>query len=332
VRLLTICAVLSIAVLLSPAAPVEDKARSDKATGSNARRAEVRFTDGSFLLVSPVSENVEVVTKYGKLTVPLSEIRHLEFGTRLPADVEKKLKAAASRLGSDDFKEREGAEKELIALKELAFSTVQQLSGSEDPEVAARARKVLEAIRQKVPESKLNIKTYDTVSADGTTIRGRIEGAGLKVRSAYLGEMTLKFSDLRSLRPSNGNVEEDLRVDAGKYAAPGVQTWMETDIEISSETALAIQASGKIDMYPIGGDAGHYMSGPAGEKSWGAVFRETAAPGMLLGRIGKDGKVFEIGEKYDGTPGQSGKLYLRIVPSPWGNASSGDFKVKVEVR
>ena len=96
-RLLTVCAVLSIAVLLSPAAPVDEKARGDKAAGSSARRAEVRFADGSFLFVTLVSENVEVVTKYGKLTVPLAEVTRIEFGTRLPEEVEKRLKAAAAR-------------------------------------------------------------------------------------------------------------------------------------------------------------------------------------------------------------------------------------------
>ena len=333
-RLLTVCAVLSIAVLLSPAAPVDEKARSDKAAaGSSARRAEVRFADGSFLFVTLVSENVEVVTKYGKLTVPLAEVTRIEFGTRFPEEVEKRLKAAAAKLGSDVFKDREDGEKELLALRELAYPTLQRLSKSEDAEVAMRARKVLETLREKVPEAKLNIKTYDTVVADGTTIRGRVEGSGLKVRSPYFGDVTLKYSDLRSLRPSSGGgPEEEVMVDASKYAIVGTPTWLETETEISSETALEIRASGEIDMYPIGGDVGKYMSRPIGQKSWGVVPGETSPPGTLLGRIGKDGKVFPIGDRYEGTPGHSGKLYLRIVPSPWNNASTGSYKVKVEVR
>jgi hypothetical protein len=332
VRLLTACAVLSIAVLFAPAAPVGDKEKSGKPTPSGETRAEVRFTDGSFLLVSLLSEKVEIMTKYGKLTVPLSEVRHIEFGTRLPDAVLKRLENAAAKLGSDDFKEREAAAKDLLALKELAYPTLQQLAKNKDLEVATRAQKIMAELREKIPESKLNIKLYDTIAAEGTTIRGRVEGPGLKARSPYFGEVTLKYGDLRALRPRNGLIDQDLVVDASKYAIPGTQTWMATEIEISSETSLLIQASGEIDMYPIGGDKGRYMSGPKGHKDWGMPPGESFGPGTVLGRIGKDGKVFEIGDKYDGTPGQSGILYLRIVPSPWNNASTGEYKVKVEIR
>jgi len=51
--------------------------------------------------------------------------------------------------------------------------------------------------------------------------------------------------------------------------------------------------------------------------------------GMLLGRIGEKGKVFQVGAKYSGTPSESGRLYLRIACSPWNNASTGSYAVKI---
>ena len=51
--------------------------------------------------------------------------------------------------------------------------------------------------------------------------------------------------------------------------------------------------------------------------------------GTLLGRVGENGKVFVIGERYDNVPGEEGKLYLHIVPSPWNNASSGTYQVHI---
>jgi len=51
--------------------------------------------------------------------------------------------------------------------------------------------------------------------------------------------------------------------------------------------------------------------------------------GTLLGRIGANGKIFVIADRYEGVPDQEGKVYLHIVPSPWNNASSGSYKVRI---
>jgi hypothetical protein len=84
--------------------------------------------------------------------------------------------------------------------------------------------------------------------------------------------------------------------------------------------------SGQVDLWPQ--TPGQYMTGPAGYEAG----RPGHLPGMLLGKIGENGKVFVIGERYDGTPGQDGKLFLHIVPSPWGNPSTGGYAVRVASR
>ena len=42
--------------------------------------------------------------------------------------------------------------------------------------------------------------------------------------------------------------------------------------------------------------------------------------------------VFLVGESHDSVPNRDGKLYLHIVPSPWGNASTGVYQVKITPR
>jgi hypothetical protein len=50
---------------------------------------------------------------------------------------------------------------------------------------------------------------------------------------------------------------------------------------------------------------------------------------MLLGRVGDSGRIFNIGEGFEGQPVEKGRLYLHIVPSPWNNASSGAYRVRI---
>jgi hypothetical protein len=54
-------------------------------------------------------------------------------------------------------------------------------------------------------------------------------------------------------------------------------------------------------------------------------------PGQVVGRIGSNGTQFAVGAGFKGKVTESGKLYLRIHPSPWNNDSSGSYKVKVTV-
>ena len=46
-------------------------------------------------------------------------------------------------------------------------------------------------------------------------------------------------------------------------------------------------------------------------------------------RVGKVGKTITVGEKYKGTPGESGRLYFRVHPSPWANQMTGTYALKV---
>jgi hypothetical protein len=68
-----------------------------------------------------------------------------------------------------------------------------------------------------------------------------------------------------------------------------------------------------------------FEAGPNGNDN----YRNGAfGPGQLVGRIGKNGKQFNVGEKFKGVPGESGKLYLRAHPGPWGQMT-GSYSIKV---
>ncbi len=59
--------------------------------------------------------------------------------------------------------------------------------------------------------------------------------------------------------------------------------------------------------------------------------RTRISSGMLIGKIGESGKLFMIGDKFKAKPPASGRLYLIIAPSNWGNDSTGEYKVTVKL-
>src|SRR5262250_1406793 len=63
--------------------------------------AEVRFGDGSLVRVTILQDDLEVMTKYGKLTIPLREIRRIDFGLHLPDGVGQQIDQSIKLLGSE---------------------------------------------------------------------------------------------------------------------------------------------------------------------------------------------------------------------------------------
>jgi hypothetical protein len=105
---------------------------------------------------------------------------------------------------------------------------------------------------------------------------------------------------------------------------------MDSGVAVDPQLDLQITASGSVDLWPQG--PGQYLAGPngmAGARPVGAGGGFAAGPGVLVGRIGEDGAPFVIGERYSGRPSRPGRLYLHVGPSPWNNASTGGYRVRI---
>lgn len=286
--------------------------------------AEIRFADGSILRVHVLQENLEVATKYGSLMVPVGQIRKIEFGFRLPAPVEGKIQAAIQRLAAGTPAAREAAVRELVEIGAAAYPALQGATKGTDAEVVRLARAAMQQIREAVPAAQLRLPAHDAVHAAEFPIAGRVATEKIKVRTAYFGDVELKVTDLRSIRWLAAGGEHRLSVDAARHGSAHDQ-WMETEIVVNPHEGLQITASGQVDLWPP--QPGGYLTTPAGYRQ--AVGPGGRVGGALLGRIGESGKVFVIGERWEGTPSEEGKLYLHIVPSPWNNPSSGSYEVRV---
>ena len=308
--------------------PVEDKTGKVKFIDMPP---ELRFADTSAVRLVLLHEQIEVQTRYGKLLVPLRDIRSIEFGLRIPPDAARRLETAAADLASEDFATREKASADLLALKELAWHAVQGLTKNPDKEVARRAIEIHEKLQNQLSEELRNLRPYDVVRTDAFTIHGNIVGAGLKARSPYFGDVEVQFANLRSYRRMRvGDLDREVIVDAGKYGLQQPRAWLDTGIELDGETPIHIQATGEIDLNPGAGNNA-FKSGPGGNPQWANNRVEGHSPGVLVGRVGDKGTEFVIGDKYEGKPTERGKLYLRIGASPWAN-EAGQYTVKITAR
>jgi hypothetical protein len=283
---------------------------------------EVRLADGSSVRMALMQPSIDITTKYGKLSVPAAEIRRVEFGFRYPDGAETKITDLVAQLGDSNYKRREAAAAELLAFRELAYPALKRATKNSDAETAKRASELVQKLEDKLPPEKLKFKDYDLLSAVDFTARGRIEAKTLQGYTPYFGDVRLQVAEVRSLRSTAFGGETSVQLEAAKFCDVGNTTWMETDIELSGDMPVEIVAAGQISLYRGGG----YESGPKGHASYTSG---THPSGAVLARVGSSGEIFIVGEKYIGTPKESGKLYLRIAASPWTGQSSGSYKVTI---
>jgi len=300
-------------------------AGASQAQETRPNLTEVRFHDGSIVRVTLLQENVEVLTKYGKLTIPLSEIRRIEFGMHTPADVDKRIGQSIKKLGSDAHKERDLAGRDLVNAGHYAFSALLKASKSGDQEVATRASSVIKKISESAPPDLLKVSADDVVTTDGFTVVGRIMSETIRANSVHFGDVDLKLSGLRTAHLRRHREKYEITVDAARNGST-LDQWFDTGCALDKSQRLSVASDGQVDLWPQG--PGQYVATPKGYNTAGKGGQYLA--GALIGRIGENGKTFLIGDRFEGSATEEGKLYLLIVPSPWNNTSAGNYRVRLE--
>ena len=286
--------------------------------------AEVKFNDGSLVKVTMQQPALTVKTKYGTLTIPFEDIRHINIGRHVSEEMQKQINEAMGLLSSQAYKEREDAMYQLTKAGPVAYSFLKKASKHANLEVANRVNQLLKKLADLHLPEELSRREEDIIQTTEFPVIGRIENLSIKAHSENFGELALRLPALRTihLRTSGGPAE--LTVDATKYGSAPDQ-WLDTDLTVDPNTRLHIKSDGKVDLWPQG--PGQYMTGPKGYTTIGRGSIYMA--GALLGRIGKSGKVFVIGDHYDAIPTEAGELYVHIVPNLWNNASAGYYKLRI---
>jgi hypothetical protein len=314
-----LAAALTVGLCLAQA-PAPAPSQADKA----AIEAEARFADGSVVRVHILQPSLEVKTRYGKLTIPVKEIRRIEFGLHLSEAARQRIADAVKELGAGAYRRRELAVRRLAGEGVPALPALLAASKSNDLEVARRAETAAVEIRTKAPDAAQRLRTEDLVETAQFPVLGEILTPALKAKSSYFGEVDLRLTELRQLRFKGALGDKAITVDAARFGSAQGQ-WMDTGYDYNGHGRLTIKASGQVDLWPQ--TPGQYMTGPKGYTGGGTT--GGALPGILMGRIGESGTAFPIGESYQGQPAQRGRLFVHIVPSPWNNASSGSYRLQI---
>ncbi len=215
-RCIGLALVASAALLPFPstAAPPQ---LSANVTGPTGPEIDVRFIDGSTLKVKLLDETVDLVTKHGTLKIATTDIKKIDFATRIPADVSEKIRVAVLALGSPEHAVRVKAAADLKGFGPRAYAAILKASQHEDPEVAQRAEDLLDHLRAKYSEAQLEVREKDVVHTDDSKIAGHLSIPHFRIGTFQFGELKLRIADARSFGDAP---DEDDLLAANAQPAP----------------------------------------------------------------------------------------------------------------
>ena len=202
---------IALALLLPivAAASAQDK----KSPGRIPGDVEVQFANGSSVRMIVQTEAIEVRTPYGTLSVPVKDIKQIEFGVHFSEEIEKQIDENIRKLNAENFREREAATNALIKLGADAYPAVYEAAKNPaDLEAAKRAKAVLQSMSQNLAAKDLRLQHNDTIVTPTFTIAGRIQTQTLKAKTDYFGVVQLQVAQLRSMRSA------EVSTDASVFA------------------------------------------------------------------------------------------------------------------
>jgi len=285
------------------------------------RLLRLQMMDGSIVIGKPTIEAFEVSTEFGQLVVPIERLKEFKPGLESHSTVFTRLRTLIDELGSGDYKQRDTAQKELLA---MGTSIRGELSRHLDDENAERARRVKQVLTRlneiaeeeqdfAAAQSQENLwKRGDTVETSLFTVIGDMTPSDFKVESKY-GMLQVSLADIKSAKRLAGQQREPIRKTLaveGTYLAQ--QKYKSAGLRVQKGDRITVEASGRINR----SNSSSYVSGPEGSSRFGTFMQNPAIQGgTLVAKIG-NGDVIKIGRKEGFVAKKSGVLRFAIGMRP----------------
>jgi len=304
------------------------------------RYLKLHLFDGSVLTGDLSIAEITVETQFGKLTVPIDKIRNFSPGLdsfpELAAQIEAKIKS----LGSDDYKTREAAHKELAAMGVKVRHELEKYVGDQNAEIKRHVGEILKEMEEAAEEQADDDEDIgaeqpwirlDTVVTSDFTVVGKVSPSEFKVASKY-GDLNVKLADVRRAE-RDVSAKESFRKSvsvAGENLAQ--RSFKSTGVRVQAGDRISIKAEGSIVMSPWGSNA---SSGPDGAPNYGWYIPNQIAGGTLVARIGEKGQIFKVGRQSTLVAKSSGVLQLAIgMQGDYagdGYQFPGEYRVKLKI-
>ena len=313
---------------------------------------KLNLLDGNVITGSSQMGDVELITAYGKLTIPVANVSTIKVGIGKDKTIYEKTISYLKILNTSNADEtRKGTYNDVIKLGIKAISAVADFAG--DPKNYNETStytgeftvdNLLSEIRS-ANNVDDNSDVDDIVTIDNQyTMGGSFNFAKMDVKTEY-GNLTVPKEKIKSVDVSvinnNGTGGDyNFKLLASKHIS-GNQNggWLKTGLMFKQGQRFTINASGEVTLASLSNQKykpdGSYIATngtayPATNESYENNSTTYPAYGNVVYKIGEaSSETLKAGAKFTGTAKASGMLYISIYETVFNAANTGAYSVKI---
>ncbi len=303
------------------------------------KHIRLHLFDGSVISGDLSVSEIEVDTSFGKLIVPIDKIRSFTPGLDSNPKQVEELQALINNLGSDDYKTREQAHKDLAALGMKVRKELEAHTNSDNAEVKRHVTEIIKELEAAAEEASDDDEgtteapwiRLDTVVTTDFTVVGKVSPPEFAIESKY-GPLNVKLADVKMAArevAARESLRKTVSVDGSNLAQ---RTFKSSGIRVEAGDKISVRADGSIVMSPWGSNA---ATSPDGAPNYGWYIPNQIPGGALVARIGDKGTIFKVGRQSTFVAKNAGVLQFAIGIQPEyaneGYQYPGQYSVKLKI-
>lgn len=323
-----------------------DPQEADPAISTESLKTEEPSVDPQFLrfemwdgtVVSGVVgvSAIDVETEFGNLQIPIDRLVDFRPGLVSLPELREKVTGLVEQLGDREFKSRESAHRELVAMGPMLMQMFSDLDDGGDAERKKHLVKIREEVAGMLDEEEddgsgrqASVTQGDRIETPDFAIVGKIVQEEFRVKSK-IGDLRIMLSDIKRADRGMAVKAKVLRKSVSVAGSTFFQKKaISTKIRVAKGDKITITASGIVQWTNWSQTAS--PDGLPNQGNWNGI-----SNGALAARIGTEGSVVGIGSDHSFTAERSGILYLGIAMpdnyvSNTGYRWTGKFKAKIKV-
>ncbi|MGZ3883042.1 MAG: hypothetical protein ACXVPQ_11300 [Bacteroidia bacterium] len=322
--------------------------------GAQQKTIEVKLNllDGSMITGTSQMGDIELVTGYGKLVLPVASVSTIKVGIGRDKATADKASSYLKILNTSNSDEaRKSAYDDVLKLGVKAIAAVSDFLN--DPKNYSdnsaytgefTVDNLLSELRSAANLDE-NADIDDVVTIDNQyTMGGSFSFQKLEVKTEYgnlsVPKEKIKTVDISVINAGGTGNDYSFKLMASKHIS-GNQNggWLKTGISLKAGQRFTITASGEVTLASLSNQkykpdgtyaAANGTSYPATSESYEGAATAYPSYGNLVYKIGETGnETLRAGAKLSGTAKSTGILYLSIYETVYNAANTGSYSVKV---
>ena len=322
-------------------APEENTVSTESLKGEpsaiNPQFLRIEMWDGTVVSGIVSVAAIDVETEFGSLQIPISRLVDFRPGLVSLPELKTKVDMLVEQLGDREFKTRESAHRQLVAMGPMLAGMLSRLDDGGDAERKKHLVKIKEEVAANLDEEEedgppsARIAEGDRIQTPDFAILGKIVQEEFQIKSK-IGDLRIMLSDVKL---ADRGVAMKSQAFRKTVYVPGSTFFQKkpisTRIRVNKGDKIEISATGIVQWTNWSQTAS--PNGLPNQGNWNGL-----SNGSLAARIGAEGgSIIGIGSDNSFKAEKSGVLYLAIaMPDNYVKNKSyrwtGKFKAKVKVQ